>query len=715
LNRPMAVIGFSFFFTLIAVGLLGYRVAFCVFLLSAIALLVAVLIFRRRLPTLFLAVMLSTIVACAFFCTYTNLVYKRVVNYAGKPIKVTLEITDIEGENYGSYCYEARIVKTEYKALRGIKVGISTSMPIDVGVCDLVSVEAAFDIAGSDERSSQLYYKSSGIFLKTHILSESYEIEKNPDKSLGFYFYSIKQAISDIVSANLSEDSAGVVNSIFLGDKNGLDYKDDINFRSIGVSHIFCVSGLHVTLISAFIYKILSALIERKRILYAVTILAVWFFVAVTGFSYSSIRSGVMLSVYYLGCMLSRQSDSLNSLGFAALVVCLLNPFSATNISFLYSFFATLGILVMPKPTFIKRMRLKALRSVAETAVMSVGVSVFTLPIQIFFFDSATIISPISNCLIFFAIPLLMSCTIIAVVLSLFTSVLSTLFFLICSVIAKYLLFVSGVVAEFPYTTVDASAGFVRFFVITVGVSLLCVVYLKADKKVMKTLFLVSSVMLVSGVLCYNIFFRPVVTVEIIDSGAATSVVVTKGRKAVVVGCGGKAYTAGEIVESLTGKAIGDIDLLLLPSHNRCDVVNLERLTEMVEIDNTVCGEDYGLVYTLGMKNFNVSRVGKYNLGDITVSYSYTDEHRVTYIETGDITLLIVSMCLADSEIDDRWNDADVVISVGEYYNADNEKINILCTDKNGNYPVTEVCYKDGGNIVIDFLENGRINCRRRV
>ncbi len=710
----MAVIGFSLFFTLIAVGLLGYMVAFYAFIALAAVFLIAALIFRRKLPTVFLASMLSSIIACAFFCTYTNFVYNRVISYAGKPIAVTLEITDIGGEEYGTYYYTARVVGSEYKALNGAKVGVSASTPFEVQVCDFVSAEVTFNIAGSNLGSSQLYYRSSGIFLKTHIL-DGYEIEKNPDKSLGFYFYSIKQAISEIICANLSEDSAGVVNSIFLGDKNGLNYKDEVNFQYLGISHIFCVSGLHVTLISSLVYKFLSALLERKRILYGATIFAVWFFVAITGFSYSSIRSGVMLSVYYLGCMIGRESNSLNSLGFAALVICLLNPFSATNVSFLYSFFATFGMLVMPKPKFIKRIRIKAFRSVIETAVMSVGVSVFTLPIQIFFFGTATLISPLTNCLIFFVIPLLMSCTVIAVILSLFTSVLSSFFFLVCSVIAKYLLFISNTVANFPYTTVDASMGFVRIFTVMVIASLLVLVYLRVGKSGIKTAAVIYGVMLLAGVFCYNILFRPVMTVAVIDSGAATSVVVTQGSNTVVVGCGGKNYTAAEISNYLRQKTIGEIDLLILPSRDSSDVVKLDRLVDMMDIDKVICGEDYGLIYALGLENFSVSSEGKCAVGDMTVNYSYTDEHRLTYIEMGDFSLLVVSMISAESEFDYKWYNADVVISVGEYYSTTNEKINVLCTDKNGDYSVTQVCYKDGGNIVIDFLKSGMMNCERRA
>lgn len=714
MNRPMAVIGFSFFFTLIAVGLLGYFVAFYSFLGLSAVLLIAAVILRHRLRTAFLAAMLSALVACAFFCVYTNLVYDRVTSYAGKRLKVTLEITDIVGEDYGVYYYEAEVVKSEQRGLQGAKIRISASAPLEVDMCDFVIVDTEFEAAGGNSVSAHLYYKSCGIFLKTHI-SDGYEIEKNPDKSLGFYFYSIKQSISDIISANLSEDSAGVVNSIFLGDKNGLNYKDNVNFRYIGISHIFCVSGLHVTLVSSLVYKFLSGLIKKKRILYGATIFTVWFFVAITGFSYSSIRSGVMLSIYYLGCMMGRESNSLNSLGFAALVICLLNPFSATNISFLYSFFATLGMLAVPKMKFIKKVRFKALRSVIETAVMSVGVAAFTLPIQIFFFGTATLISPLANCLIFFVMPLLMGCTVIAVILSLFTSVLSSLFFLICSLIAKYLLFVSDAVVNLPYTTVDASMEFVRIFVIIAVIGLLVIVYLNLGKNAVKSFSLVCAVMLLSGVSCYGMIFKPVMTAEIIDSGAATSVVVTQGRSAVVVGCGGKSYTASEISNCLQQKTIGEIDLLILPSCDSSDVVGLDRLVDKLDVDKVICSEDYGLVYSLGLENFSVSSEGECVVDDITVSYSYTDEYRLTYIEIEEFSILIVSMFSVQNNIDDKWYNADVVIFVGEYYSAFNEKISVLCTDESGEYPVTEVCYKDGGNIVIDFLKSGRITCERRV
>lgn len=709
----MAVIGFSLFFTLIAVGLLGYSVAFWLFVAMFLVLVVAVIIMGRRLPTKFMAITVSVMIACAMFCTYTKLIYNRVVRYAGSELSLTFEMDDYEGESNGTHYYQARIVNSEHKALEGAKIRLSSSSRLDAQVDDFISASVSLDVAGSELKTSRLYYKSSGIFLKAHIFDE-YTIEKNPDRSLGFYFFEIKQAITEIVTANLNEESAAVVRGIFLGDTSGLNGIDNTNFRNIGISHIFCVSGLHVSLISATVYKFLSAMIERKRILYTATLFAIWFFVAITGFSYSSIRSGVMLSIYYVGRMIGREGNSLNSLGTAAVVLCILNPFSATNISLLYSFFATLGMLVMPRPD-LKKIKGRFLRSVAEVAVMSVNVAAFTLPIQIFFFGTATVISPIANCFIFFAIPPLMSCVIIAVILSLFTSILSSFFFAVCAVITKYLLLISDLLSEIPFSTIDTSMSFVGHLVAVIVVMLLAIAYLGLGRKVKRIASIACVTLFFGSIVCYNIFLSPVMTVTVIDSGGATSVVVTQGIRSIVIGCGGGNYTASEISYVLQQKAMNSVDLLVLPGKDSTEAVNIDGLTEGIDVKTVISGEEYGLLYSLNIGSFVISCEGEYTVGRTIIRYRYTDECKITYIENGESSVLVVSRLSDEYELDDEWQNADAVISVNRYFSTDKEKISVLCVDENGDYPVSEVCYKNGGNIVIDFYKNGTVNCERRA
>ncbi|MBR5273323.1 MAG: ComEC/Rec2 family competence protein [Clostridia bacterium] len=716
MNRPMATIGFSLFFTLIAVGLLGYYFAFYIFFVLA-ALVALILILRRKnAPRNIIAILLSAMLGCMIFCSYTSIIYNRVTDFADREVTLKLEIKEIEGENNDVYYYVTEVVEAPHKALVGAKVRFSSSAPLDVEVCDYVSTNVVPKISGSHSESMHRYFKSDGIFLSAHTLG-NYDVEQNPEKSLRYYFNEFKEGVTRIICANLDKESAAVVNSIFLGETSELDYKSNMEFRNIGISHIFSVSGLHVTLISAAIVAFLSLLIERKPVLYSLTLIAMWFFVAITGFSYSAIRAGVMLTVYYVGQMMYRKSDSINSLGVAITVICILNPYSATNVSVLYSFFATLGILIVSRSKFAKRLldgKSKPVKMILETLLLSVGSVLFTLPVQIVFFNAATVISPLANVLTFIVIAPLMWCTIIAVVLSLFTGILSGLFFVICTLIAKYLIWISDLLASIPYATVDADRDFVKILVFIVIAVFLIVAYLNLGNRAIKGAFIICAVIVAGSILCYNIFLKPIVRVIAVDSGAATSVIVTYGLSAIVVGCGGSDYTATEIDSVLRQSGIDELRLLVLPSRQNSEAQNISGLLEKIDISEIMLGEEYGLIDSLGFENYKVVKSGKVIADNFEIDCLYDDEQRATFVKVAGKSVLIVSKFSDDTQFKSEWLNVDVIVSVGTVYPNGNAKINVLCTSENGNYPNATVCYEDGGNIIVEFFKDGQISCGRR-
>lgn len=67
---------------------------------------------------------------------------------------------------------------------------------------------------------------------------------------------------------------------------------------------------------------------------------------AVSGFTYSVMRAGFMMLVMLLGTLLSKQSDSLNSLGIALVILCFVNPYCVMSLGLRLSFLSTLGIIV---------------------------------------------------------------------------------------------------------------------------------------------------------------------------------------------------------------------------------------------------------------------------------------------------------------------------------------------------------------------------------
>lgn len=71
---------------------------------------------------------------------------------------------------------------------------------------------------------------------------------------------------------------------------------------------------------------------------------------AVTGFAHSVVRAGIMMIIVSFASSNLRIADSLNNLGFAAIVLTAFNPYAVADIGMLLSFSATTGIILWSRP-----------------------------------------------------------------------------------------------------------------------------------------------------------------------------------------------------------------------------------------------------------------------------------------------------------------------------------------------------------------------------
>lgn len=86
-----------------------------------------------------------------------------------------------------------------------------------------------------------------------------------------------------------------------------------------------------------------------QRIAALATLPAVWSYVTITGSSISSIRAGIMITVYLLGILAGRRRDLLNTLAISVALILLIMPLSFFDISFQLSVTAVLGIALFAR------------------------------------------------------------------------------------------------------------------------------------------------------------------------------------------------------------------------------------------------------------------------------------------------------------------------------------------------------------------------------
>ena len=182
-------------------------------------------------------------------------------------------------------------------------------------------------------------------------------------------------------------------------------------YQSNGIVHILSISGLHITLLGMGFYKGLRQFtipIIPAAIAGGVVILL---YGIMTGFGVSACRAIGMYLIRMLGEVWGKTYDMLTAMGVLAVIMLIENPLLSYHSGFLLSFSSVCGVgvlvpvltppaqLLAIKPWDRKSKRL--LKNLTQKAVsgfvVSCSVTLFTLPIQLFFFYKIPVYSVLIN------------------------------------------------------------------------------------------------------------------------------------------------------------------------------------------------------------------------------------------------------------------------------------------------------------------------------
>ena len=228
----------------------------------------------------------------------------------------------------------------------------------------------------------------------------------------GLYFRNIaKKSLGKF----LSPINYSVAQGITIGDKSIIPKNINQYFIDAGISHILSISGLHISMVLYILFIALSFLPINfyKRILIS-TIITIIIYPAITLFSVSIIRASIMAFCLLISFIFDKNRNSVNSLFLAALIILTIEPNSIREISFQFSFLATLGIIlyypifdfhVLNKITkninnhFLKNLIKKLIAFLFINLIALISI----LPLSVHHFSILNLTSIISN---IFAVPL---------------------------------------------------------------------------------------------------------------------------------------------------------------------------------------------------------------------------------------------------------------------------------------------------------------------
>lgn len=421
MKRPLFVIGFTSLWSMLIVSLTSPKVSVLILGASGVMFIVSIFVKPIRQEKLFPVVFATLMIVNVLFLIKTELVYNPVIAMSGKEYEFTGTVIGTSGKNSSdSYVYTVKIENTDTLKVPKSSFKIKLTSKNYVGrindrikFCGKVYVPGEF-LRNTDERASfgmVNYYKSQNIFIGVNSYSGVTVLKEGDSHGVYGFTQMIRDRIRKSVSKYISKDFSGILTGMLIGDKSEIPDEIYENFKTSGTVHLLSVSGFHCSLWGMIIYRALLKSGLNKRISSAFAILFLFMFTLLTGMSKSTVRAALMLSVFFLGRIFTRDPDSLNSLGFAAIIIVFTNPFVCGDSGFLFSFFSTLGIfLLYPKmkqrvrPIIKKKIHnfyvRQRVNTLSDTVLITLCTMILNFPFVMLFTGNTSLVSPFTNLLV---------------------------------------------------------------------------------------------------------------------------------------------------------------------------------------------------------------------------------------------------------------------------------------------------------------------------
>jgi len=236
------------------------------------------------------------------------------------------------------------------------------------------------------------YMKQRGVELTLYLATGKWEkIGTNQGSWIKRESIKTQQKLTQILqNSSLSKDQFSIAAAILLGFDDTMEPELKTKYSNAGVSHILCVSGLHVGIIFAIVNYLLFPLEYSKRgrlIRTIILFVVIWVYASITGLSPSVMRSATMFSFVLLGKVAVRKTNVFQSLYTSLFFLLTSNPLLIFDLGFQLSYLAVFSIVIFQKPIHsIWSPKTYLGNYFWDLATVSVAAQILTSPISIFYF-----------------------------------------------------------------------------------------------------------------------------------------------------------------------------------------------------------------------------------------------------------------------------------------------------------------------------------------
>lgn len=268
----------------------------------------------------------------------------------------------------------------------------------DLQLNDLILLNLTGVNAYSDKAGNNYYIFSADKIIHTEV------------SGLSSYFYIFKSKIHACLNLlyekNLNKSNSKIAAALILGNQSEIPQKITDSFKKSGIYHLLAISGLHVSIIAAFICFMFKKIsfssgFKKFNISYFVVFFLI-FYNFVAGEKSSMIRASIMFGLALFARDLHKDIKQANLLFTAYIVLLLVSPNYLNSPGFILSF-ASVAAIIFIIPVLKKSLNyfLKLKKPLENYFIRSIiaalSINIFISPVLSYYFGGFSLIAIIAN------------------------------------------------------------------------------------------------------------------------------------------------------------------------------------------------------------------------------------------------------------------------------------------------------------------------------
>ena len=594
------------------------------------------------------------------------------------------------------------------EGIEKLVVNYYTEEEIDISLGDKIKVVGILKIPSNNTIPNLFNYNKYLNYNDIHYTITAKSIEKISNNNNIIYY--LREKISSRIDSIYKSNE--YIKIFILGDTSLLD--DDINesYRQNGISHLFSISGMHISLFASLILYALKRISYNNYYNYGMVILFLCIYTLLVGSSPSVIRSLIMYILFSINKLLNLKTKSIDIMLIVLIIMLLINPYYLYNISFQYSYLISFTLVLFSyKLKYIKNSMLKSL----YISFISFLVS---FPICIYNFYQVNILSIFLNLLV---IPLV----------NFFIFPLSLISFIIPQI--SYLLsFFTSILQSISLFIYNYDLGVISFFkpsILMIIIYYICIYAFLYNKKII----LIFIIMFIHKF--YN-YIDNNTEVLFLDVGQGDSMLIKYpfNQSNILIDTGGIAnsdysITINKTIPYLKSIGITKLDYLIITHGDYDHMGEAINLVENFKVEKVIfnCGEfnelEQELIKVLDKKKIPYySCIKEMNIDDNKLYFlnnkeygNENDNSNVIYTEIDGYKFMFMGDAgvTTEHEILDKYNLSDIdVLKVGHHGSRTSSSIEFI-NEINPNYSVISVGknnrYGHPNKEVLDNLNDSKI------